>query len=80
MDSFNEQDFKRNMVLFLDGELNTEESAAFLEKTVQTPEFYNQFQNEKSFRELLRQKAGQRTASTELIQNIQSKIASGNIG
>jgi hypothetical protein len=75
MKALNEQDFKQKMVLFLDGELNLEESSTFLEFANQKPEFMAQIQQEKSFRELLKQKAGQRSASSELIQNIQSKIS-----
>lgn len=75
MKALNEQDFKQKMVLYLDGELNTEESNAFLELANQRPEFMAQIQQEKSFRDLLKQKAGQRSASSELIQNIQSKIS-----
>jgi hypothetical protein len=75
MKALDEQDFKQKMVLFLDGELNLEESSTFLEFANQKPELMAQIQQEKSFRELLKQKARQRSASSELIQNIQSKIS-----
>jgi polyhydroxyalkanoate synthesis regulator phasin len=74
MQGFNEKDFQRNMVMFLDGALNKEESREFLDNIMFSPEHMDRLQKEKSFRETLRKKAGQRTVSPDLVQIIKSKI------
>jgi hypothetical protein len=74
MQGFNEKDFQRIMVMFLDGALSIEESREFLESVRQSPEYMDRLQKEKSFREILRKKAGQRTVSPVLVQTIKSKI------
>jgi polyhydroxyalkanoate synthesis regulator phasin len=74
MQGFNEKDFQRNMVMYLDGALSKEESREFLDSVMQSPEHFDHLQKEKSFREILRKKAGQRTVSPTLVQTIKSKI------
>jgi polyhydroxyalkanoate synthesis regulator phasin len=74
MQGFNEKDFQRNMVMYLDGALSKEESREFLDSVMQSPEHLDRLQKEKSFREILRKKAGQRTVSPNLVQTIKSKI------
>jgi hypothetical protein len=41
---------------------------------MQSPEHMARLQQEKSFREILRQKVGRRTVSPALVQSIKSKI------
>jgi hypothetical protein len=41
---------------------------------MESPEHLDLLQKEKSFREILRKKAGQRTVSPTLVQTIKSKI------
>ena len=74
MQGFNEKDFQRNMVMYLDGALSKEESREFLDSVMESPEHLDRLQKEKSFREILRKKAGQRTVSPTLVQTIKSKI------
>ena len=74
MQGFNEKDFQRDMVMYLDGALSKEEWRKFLDSVMQSPEHLDHLQKEKSFREILRKKAGQRTVSPTLVQTIKSKI------
>ncbi len=75
MQGFNEKDFHRSMVMFLDGALSKDESREFLENIKHSPDFLDRLQKEKSFRETLRKKAGQRTVSPSVVQIIKSKIS-----
>ena len=74
MHGFKENDFQRNLVMYLDGALSSEESREFLDKVNQSPEQMSLLNQEKSFREILRKKVGQRTVSPSLVQSIKSKI------
>jgi len=74
MGSFNEKEFQRRLVMYLDGALNKEEARDFLDTIMKSPDHMAALQKEKSFREFLRQKVGRRTVSSALIQSIKSKI------
>jgi hypothetical protein len=74
MQGFNDKDFQQGLVMYLDGAYNNEESREFLDKVTQSPEYMTRLQQEKSFREVLRQKVGRRTVSPSLVQSIKSKI------
>lgn len=74
MQGFNENDFQQSLVMYLDGALNNEEARDFLDKVMQSPEQMARLQQEKSFREVLRQKVGRRTVSPALVESIKSKI------
>jgi|NOAtaT_7_FD_contig_41_5074472_length_323_multi_2_in_0_out_0_1 polyhydroxyalkanoate synthesis regulator phasin len=74
MNAFNDNDFQRSLVMYLDGALSKEESRDFLDNVMQSPEQMARLQQEKSFREILRQKVGRRTVSPALVQSIKSKI------
>ena len=70
----NGEDFRRKLMLYLDGALSREESREFLADIQQSPECLAQLQQEKSFRELLRNKLNRRPASPGLVESIKSKL------
>lgn len=70
----NSEDFRRRLMLYLDGALTREESREFLAAIQQSPECLEQLQQEKSFRELLRNKLNRRSASSALLESIKSKL------
>lgn len=74
MNGINEKEFERRLVMYLDGALEKEEARDFLDTIMQSPEQMARLQQEKSFREFLKQKVGRRTVSSALIQSIKSKI------
>ncbi len=74
MNGINDKDFERRLVMYLDGALSKDESRDFLDTIMKSPEHMARLQQEKSFREFLRQKVGRRTVSSALIQSIKSKI------
>jgi len=74
MNGINEKDFERRLVMYLDGALEKGDARDFLDTVMQSPEHMARLQQEKSFREFLRQKVGRRTVSSALIQSIKTKI------
>ena len=71
----NEQEFRRILVMFLDGALSPEDERDFMAEMRNSPDYMAQFQKEQSFREFLRQKVQRRDVSPALIESIKSKIA-----
>ncbi len=71
----NEQDFRRRLMMYLDGALNKEEEREFLSVIRSSPQYLTELQQEQSFREFLRQKLSRKTVSPALIQSIKSKIS-----
>lgn len=74
MQGFNENEFQQNLALYLDGALTTEESKAFIDNVMKSPEQMTRLKQEKSFREILRKKVIRHSVSPELVENIKSKI------
>lgn len=72
--SGNGEDFRRKLMLYLDGALTREEARDFLGEIQQSPECLAQLQQEKSFRELLKNKLHRRPASQGLVESIKSKL------
>lgn len=74
----NSEDFRRRLMLYLDGALTREETREFLAEIQQSPECLGILQQEKSFRELLKNKLNRRPASSALVESIKSKLHTTN--
>ena len=70
----NNQEFRRRLVMYLDGAMSKEEARAFLMQIRETPAYMEEFQKEQTFRELLRNKVHRKDVSPALVNSIKSKI------
>jgi hypothetical protein len=78
MNTISNQEFRRKLVMYLDGALTKEEAREFLTEIRETPTYLAEFQKEQSFREFLRNKVNRRDVSPALLDSIKSKILSSN--
>lgn len=70
----NHHDLIRKVSMYLDNELNKEGERDFLREIQQNPDYYDLFQKEQLFRDLIRNKVDRKKVSPALIQAIKEKI------
>jgi glucose-6-phosphate isomerase len=73
-------EYHRMVHMFLDQELNDDETQKVLHQAQENPDFQRVLRNEKNFRDLIKKNVVDRThASNKILENIRTRISEDNI-